>query len=223
MPLWKSDKPTAKEAAKAAKKVTRKEVRSGQRDIDREMRDLDKQEKYIMTEIKKRAKQATGPNDTALKSLAKNLVQVRSQRDKMYGARAHLGAVGMNANSMATQVAAASAMQSVTGAMKTANSAVDTKEISKIMNEFARQNETMAIREEMMDDALSDAFDSEQIDEEADQVTSQVLAELGIEMDSKMVGLSAPSKMPANSVEAEKEEDTLNDALPDLRARLDAL
>lgn len=222
MPLWKKEKVSAKDAAKNAKKETRREVRSGQRDIDREMRDLDKQEKYIMAEIKKRAKTATGPNDVALKSLAKNLVQVRAQRDKMYGTRAHLGAVGMNANNMATQVAAAAAMGSVTEAMKTANNAVDTKEINKIMNEFARQNETMAIREEMMDDALADAFDTDELDAEADQVTSQVLAELGVEMDSQMVGLSAPSKVPAKTVEVEEEE-ALNDALPDLRARLDAL
>ena len=123
---------------------------AGQRDMDREMRELDRQEKYITAEIKKRAKLARGADDPALKSLAKNLVQVRAQRDKLIGARAHLGAVGMTANSMATQVAAASAMQGVTNAMKTANNAVDTKEINKIMNEFARQNETMAVREEMV-------------------------------------------------------------------------
>lgn len=189
--------------------------------MDREMRELDRQEKYITAEIKKRAKLARGADDPALKSLAKNLVQVRAQRDKLIGARAHLGAVGMTANSMATQVAAASAMQGVTNAMKTANNAVDTKEINKIMNEFARQNETMAVREEMMDDALADAFDSEELDAEADNVTSQVLAELGVEMDSKMVGLSAPSKAPPTKEEAVQEE--VDDALPDLRSRLDAL
>lgn len=221
MPFWQKEKLSAKDAAKAAKKETRREVRAGQRDMDREMRELDRQEKYITAEIKKRAKLARGADDPALKSLAKNLVQVRAQRDKLIGARAHLGAVGMTANSMATQVAAASAMQGVTNAMKTANNAVDTKEINKIMNEFARQNETMAVREEMMDDALADAFDNEELDAEADNVTNQVLAELGVEMDSKMVGLSAPSKAPPTKDAAVQEE--VDDALPDLRSRLDAL
>lgn len=221
MPFWQKEKLSAKDAAKAAKKETRREVRAGQRDMDREMRELDRQEKYITAEIKKRAKLARGADDPALKSLAKNLVQVRAQRDKLIGARAHLGAVGMTANSMATQVAAASAMQGVTNAMKTANNAVDTKEINKIMNEFARQNETMAVREEMMDDALADAFDNEELDAEADNVTNQVLAELGVEMDSKMVGLSAPSKAPPTKEAAVQEE--VDDALPDLRSRLDAL
>ena len=197
--------------------------KSSQREIDREIRDLQKQEKELMTQIKQRAKQpgVKGMNDSALKSMAKNLVQVRNQREKMYAAKAQLGAVGMQASSMAGQVAASSAIGSVTDAMTKANAAVDSKEMAKIMNEFSRQTEVMAVREEMMNDALTDAFDSEGVEEEADEVTGQVLAELGIEMDQKFVGLSAPSKQPPGQVA--EEEDALADALPDLRSRLDAL
>ena len=60
------------------------------------------------------------------------------------------------------------------------------------------------------------------------EVTNQVLAELGVELDSKMVGLDAPNKAPPKK-EGEQEqgiseeEAALMDALPDLRARLDAL
>ena len=180
---------------------------------------MERQEKKIMQEIKHRAKQpgVKGNNDPALKSMAKNLVQVRNQRDKMYGAKAQLGAVGMQASAMASQVAASTAVGSVAGAMKAANGAVDATEMAKIMNEFTRQNEVMEIRQEMMDDALTDAFDSEGVEEEADEVTGQVLAELGIEMDKQFVGLATPSSLPAGQV-AEEE-----DNLPDLKARLDAL
>lgn len=115
-------------------------------------------------------------------------------------------------------------MGSVTNAMASANKAVDSKEIAKIMNEFTRQNEVMQVREEMMDDALADAFDSEGMEEEADEVTGQVLAELGIEMDQKLVGLDAPQNLPEEEVETSKEEEeALMDALPDLKARLNAL
>ena len=63
------------------------------------------------------------------------------------------------------------------------------------------------------------------VEEEADAITSQVLAELGVEMDSKMVGLSAPSAKPQGeeALLTEEEQDALGDALPDLKARLDAL
>jgi len=177
-----------------------------------------------MAEIKQRAKQpgVRGMNDASLKAMAKNLVQVRNQRDKLYQAKAQLGAVGMQVSSMASQVAAATAIGSVTTAMNTANNAVDSQEMAKIMNQFARENEVLQVREEMMDDALTDAFDADGLEEDADEVTGQVLAELGIEMDQKMVGLNVPSAMPLDA-QANAEEEALSDALPDLKARLDAL
>ena len=131
----------------------------------------------------------------------------------------------MTATSMATQVAATAAIGSVSTAMGKANQAIDTKEMNKIMADFTRQNEVMEVRQEMMDDALTDAFDNEDLEEEADQVTGQVLAELGIEMDSNFVGLSAPSQMPVavGAAAAAEEEAALADAMPDLKARRDAL
>mmetsp|Transcript_36105 Transcript_36105/g.43119 ORF Transcript_36105/g.43119 Transcript_36105/m.43119 type:complete len:226 (-) Transcript_36105:171-848(-) len=225
MPIFsRQKKPTPNEAAKAAKRQTKKDVRSSQRDIEREIRDLERQEKTIMAEIKQQAKRpgVKGMNDPSLKAMAKNLVQVRNQRDKLYQAKAQLGAVGMQVSSMASQVAAATAVGSVTTAMNKANNAVDSKEMAKIMNQFARENEVMQVREEMMDDALTDAFDADELEEDADEITGQVLAELGIEMDQKLVGLSTPSSLPAGA-NANAEEEALADALPDLKARLDAL
>lgn len=219
-------KPTPKEAAMAAKKETRREVRSSQRDMDREIRELDKQEKQVTLELKQRAK-TPGVNptkDSALKALAKQLVAVRQQREKLYAAKAHIGAVGMHASSMASQVAAASAIGSVTTAMSAANKAVDTKEMTKIMGEFMKQNETLTVKEETMNDALIDAFDNEEMEDEADNITSQILAELGVEMDSKLVGLDAPMQKPvAEDTLSPAEQEALDAALPDLKARLNAL
>jgi len=74
-----------------------------------------------------------------------------------------------------------------------------------------------------MNDAPAHAFDESDMEEKAKNVTSQVLAELGVEMDEKMVGLNAPSKVPPTGTAVTEEEEALMDALPDLRARLDAL
>lgn len=212
---------TPKELAQAAKRETTKEVRSGQREMEREIRSLEREEKKLLLEIKQRAKQpgVKGMDDPALKSMAKNLVQIRSQRNKMIAQKTHLSSVAMTATSMATQVTATAAIGSVSTAMSKANKAIDAKEMSKIMADFTRQNEVMEVRQEMMDDLLTDVFDGEGVEEEADEVTGQVLAELGIELDAQMVGLSAPSgKVSTGETAQEEEEDFV-----DLRARLDAL
>ncbi|EEC44613.1 predicted protein, partial [Phaeodactylum tricornutum CCAP 1055/1] len=143
-------------------------------------------EKTLMMEIKQRAKQASGSNDSTLKTLAKQLVQVRQQRVKLHSAKAQLGAMGMHATVTASQIAAVSAIGSVTDSMKVANQQMNIKETTKIMAQFQKETESLKVKEEMMDDVLMDAFDSEGIEEEADQVTNQVLAELGIELDSQM-------------------------------------
>ncbi|KAI2493681.1 Snf7 [Fragilaria crotonensis] len=217
-------KPTPKQAAMAAKKETKKEVRSGQRDLEREIRDLDRQEKQVMAELKQRAR-APGVNpatDSALKAMAKQLVNVRANRAKLFSAKAHLGAVGMNASSMASQVAAATAVGSVTTAMASANSAMSAKDTAKIMAMFQMENERLQVKEEMMNDALADAFDNDEMEEEADNVTNQVLAELGVELDSKFGGLNAPMAKPQNDMSVEEQE-ALESVLPDLKARLNAL
>ena len=220
-------KPTPREQAKAAQKETKSTVRSNQRQMDRDIRDLDRQEKLLLQQIKQRAK-APGVNpqtDSALKAQAKQLVQLRKQKEKMYQTKAQLNSVGMQATAMATQVSAVTAMGSVTEALSSANTAMDAKKMGKTMAEFQRQNEIANVKEELLNDALADAFDESDVEEEADDVTAQVLAELGVEMDSKMAGLDAPSKVPptGEAVATTEEEEALMDALPDLRARLDAL
>lgn len=222
--VFGGEKKTPKELAKEAKRETRREVRSSQREMDRELRELDRQEKQITKELKQRAKLTNNSKDPALAALAKQLVQVRKQREKIMTAKAQIGAVGMNASSMATQVAAASAIGNVSNAMKATNEMMNVKETTKILHEFQRENEKLEVKQEMMDDALMDAFDNEDVEEEAEQVTNQVLAELGVEMDSKMVGLNVPSQQPTLEENiSQEEQEALDSILPDLKSRLDAL
>lgn len=218
-------KPTPKEKAKAAQKETKLTVRSNQRQMDRDIRDLDRQEKLLLQQIKARAKTAgvDPQKDSGLRAQAKELVQLRKQREKLYETKAHLSSVGMQATAMASQVSMVTAMGNVSGALSAANSVMDAKKLGKTMAEFARQNETAQMKEEMMNDALAAAFDDDELEEEADDVTGQILAELGVEMDQKMVGLNAPSKIAGAASTITEEEEALMDALPDLRARLDAL
>ena len=218
-------KPTPKEKAKAAQKETKLTVRSNQRQMDRDIRDLDRQEKLLLQQIKARAKTAgvDPQKDSGLRAQARELVQLRKQREKLYETKAHLSSVGMQATAMASQVSMVTAMGNVSGALSAANSVMDAKKLGQPMAEFARQNETAQMKEEMMNDALAAAFDDDELEEEADDVTGQILAELGVEMDQKMVGLNAPSKIAGAASTITEEEEALMDALPDLRARLDAL
>ncbi|CAN0274182.1 unnamed protein product, partial [Ectocarpus fasciculatus] len=138
----------------AAAKDAKRAVRSGERDLDKEIRNLDRSEKSLVAEIKKTAK---GGNQGATRTLAKQLVQLRAQKDQLYTARARLAGVGNAATSAATSASLAGVMGNVAGVMKKVNEAVSTEETAKIMQQFAVENEKMNMSEEMMDDALIDA------------------------------------------------------------------
>ena len=71
--------PTAKEAAKGVKR----EVRSSQRDLDRELRDIDRREAQLLADIKKQARDGRGRPC----SLARNLVQLQFAGAAPEGAR----------------------------------------------------------------------------------------------------------------------------------------
>jgi len=123
----------------------------------------------------------------------------------------------MKAQAMKSQVAMAGAMKGVGESMAAANKAIDMKSMNKQLMEFQKANMTMDIQEEMMDDALCDAFDADGVEEEADEITNQVLAELGLELDGTMT--DAPTAVLPTEV---RQEEVLDD-LPDLKERLKAL
>lgn len=194
--------------------------KSNQRDLDREVRELDREELKIKTELKSRARKASSPNDPGLKALAKQLVQIRNNRDKLFATRSHVGSMGIHATTMGAQMSAASAMGAMTKTLGTANAQMDVNKTMKMMAQFQRENELINTKEEMMDDMLADAFDTEGMDDEAEEITGQVLAELGVELDSKMSGLDAPNSNPAvghHQQNSHEEEES------DLMARLNAL
>ena len=164
--------------------------------MGRELRELEREENLIKKDLKRRAEKCSysGKNDPSLKALAKQLVQVRKQKDKLVTTKSHIGMVGMQTKSMASQMAFTSIFSKVTASMKVANTMMgNPQDTQKMMNGFTMENERMSMKQELMDDAINDAFDNDEIEDEANEITSQVLAELGVELDSKFVGLDAPS------------------------------
>ena len=77
MNLFKK-KPTAREQVKAAQKETKQTVCTNQRQMDRDIRDMDRQGKLLLQQIKARAKTSgvDPQTDTALKAQAKQLVHL---------------------------------------------------------------------------------------------------------------------------------------------------
>ncbi|XP_034564351.1 charged multivesicular body protein 2a [Notolabrus celidotus] len=191
------------------------------RELDRERMKLEQQEKKIIADIKKMAKQ--GQMD-AVKIMAKDLVRTRRYVKKFIMMKANIQAVSLKIQTLKSNNSMAQAMKGVTKAMSTMNKQLKLPQIQKIMHDFERQSEIMDMKEEMMNDAIDDAMGDEDDEDESDAIVSQVLDELGLNLSDELSNL--PATGGNLSVAAGKKAEpqaALADADADLEARLNNL
>ncbi|KAI8464493.1 MAG: Snf7-domain-containing protein [Monoraphidium minutum] len=154
------------------------------RELDRERMGLQNQEKKLIAEIKKMAKE--GQLD-AVKVMAKSLIRNRHAVTKLYGLKSQLQAISLRIQTLKSTQAMADAMMGATKAMRVMNRRMNLPNMQKVLMEFERQNERMEMTGDMMGDALDDAMEGEGEAEETDELVSQVLDEIGINLGSQMV------------------------------------
>jgi len=191
------------------------------RDLDRERMRMEQQEKKIIADIKKMAKDN---QMDAVKIMAKDLVRTRHHIKKFMLMRANIQAVSMKVQTLRSQNAMTEAMKGVTKAMQNMNRQLKLPQIQKILQEFEKQSEIMDMKEEMMNDAMDDALGGEDDEEESDAVVTQILDELGLQLKDQLSALPAASGGLSTAGQKEPQASALADAADaDLQARLDNL
>lgn len=156
------------------------------RDLDREKMKMEQQEKKVIADIKKLAKE--GQMD-AVKIMAKDLVRTRRYVKKFMLMKANIQAVSLKIQTLKSQNTMAQAMKGVTRAMQNMNRQLNMPQIQKILMDFEKQSEIMDMKEEMINDVIDDAMEDEGDEEETDAVVSQVLDELGLQLNDQLSGL----------------------------------
>ncbi|CAH1370183.1 hypothetical protein MTP99_011727 [Tenebrio molitor] len=199
------------------------------RDLDREKMKMEQQEKKVINDIKKLAKE--GQMD-AVKIMARDLVRTRRYVKKFMLMKANIQAVSLKIQTLRSQNAMAQAMKGVTKAMQSMNRQLNLPQIQRILQEFEKQSEIMDMKEEVMNDAIDDAMEDDADEEESDAVVNQVLDELGLQLNDQLSGLpqtggtlpAQGQKQPAAAAAAAAGGNGgLSDADADLQARLDNL
>ncbi|CAO1943887.1 unnamed protein product, partial [Urochloa humidicola] len=195
------------------------------REIERERQGLQTQEKKLINEIKKVAKQG---QMGAVKVMAKDLIRTRHQITKFYALKSQLQGVSLRIQTLKSTQAMGEAMKGVTKAMGQMNRQMNLPALQKIMREFEMQNERMEMVSEVMNDAIDDALEGDEEEEETEELVNQVLDEIGIDVNSELVKAPATAvakpvavgKVPAQAEVAGGPDGGIDD---DLQARLDNL
>ncbi|KAG1047951.1 hypothetical protein G6F43_009630 [Rhizopus delemar] len=196
-----------------------------QRELDREREKLERQEKKLIADIKKSAKEN---QMGACKVMAKDLVRTRRNVQKFYQMKTQLQAVGLRIQTLRSSQQMAEALKGATKAMGSMNRQMNLPKIQQIMMQFERENEMMDMKDEMMGDAIDDAFEEDEDEAESDEIVNKVLDEIGIHFDQELGEIPTGIKQPEGPLASSHEriaqpEGALSSDDAALQARLDNL
>ncbi|TMW59967.1 hypothetical protein Poli38472_000009 [Pythium oligandrum] len=225
--------------ALGTKKTLKEQLRENKREINRAIRELDRermnlqnQEKKLIIEIKKMAKEG---QIASVKIMAKDLVRVRQHVTKFYTMRSQLQAVSLRMETAKSAEAMTSALQGTTKALKSMAKTMNLPRLNKIMMEYTKESEKMEMQQEMIGETIDDVMDAEQDEEEEDKIVGQVLDEIGIDLTGAVPeaplgraavaaeAAPAPMVVPPAAPVAAGGMDSSDSAMSELEARLNNL
>ncbi|TMS06496.1 Charged multivesicular body protein 2b [Larimichthys crocea] len=154
---------------------------------------------------------AKSGNKEACKILAKQLVQLRKQKNRTYAVSSKVTSMSTQTKVMNSQMKMAGAMSTTAKTMQAVNKKMDPQKTLKTMQDFQKENMKMGMTEEMINDTLDDIFDESGDEEESQGIVNQVLDEIGIEISGKMVRAPAAGKSLPSAAASSKTSATISD------------
>merc|ERR1712001_442739 len=152
-----------------------KKIRKESYGLDRQIRQIQRQEQLAIKSIKEASKKG----DTAsAKVLAKEVVHSRKAVSKIYTARANLQSVEMQMKGQAAQVRVAGSLSKSADVMKAMHQLIKVPEIQKTMQEMSKEMMKAGIIEEMMDDTMEMLEDDDELEEDVQKEVDKVLNEI---------------------------------------------
>mmetsp|Transcript_1725 Transcript_1725/g.2714 ORF Transcript_1725/g.2714 Transcript_1725/m.2714 type:complete len:236 (+) Transcript_1725:360-1067(+) len=148
-----------------------REVRREQRGLDRQIREIEREEIKIKRDMKKLA--AKGERE-ALVSLARALVQSRSAKSRILVSKANMNSVLLELRHQVAQLRMMKSLQSSTKLMAHMNKLRSFPQ----MHQLAYEMEKAGLIQEVMDDALEGV--TETYDDEVDEQVDKILEEFAV-------------------------------------------
>jgi len=179
-------------------------MRGEQRKVDRQIRDIQREEAKVKRSIKDAAKRG---HDSECKMLAKEIVRARKVQTRLHTSKAHMNSVVMQMENQLAQQKLTGHVAKSTEIMKMMNKLTKVSQIAEVMQGMQKEMCKAGVIEEMVDDAFEMMED--QNEEEADEEVERVMTELAADATSGMQ--SAPTQQPAaqqeQAADEEEEED----------------
>ncbi|XP_071510975.1 charged multivesicular body protein 3-like [Diadema antillarum] len=213
---------------KEPKKDPKEQVREWTTALRKEGRQLDRQIRSIETaemKVKRSIKDAAKKNQMDVcKILAKELIQSKKAKNRIYSSKAQLNSVGMQMKNQLSLLRVSGALERSTVVMKAMQALVKVPEIQSTMMELSKEMTKAGIIEEMMEDTFEslDDVEEEATQEEIDKILFEVTAGKLSAAPSVSDEVPGGAEAAAAGPESEEEEEAEGD-LQEMQARLEAL
>ncbi|CAO3684376.1 unnamed protein product [Umbelopsis ramanniana] len=191
------------------------EIRAQNRGIERQIRQIEREEAKVKSGIKAVAKRG---DTKSCKSLAKELIRSRKHVERLHTSKAQLNSVSMQLNHQLATLKIAGTLQKSAEVMNLVNQLVKLPEIAKTMQEMSMEMTRAGIMDEMISDSF-EMMDDEDLEEEADEEVNKVL----YQVTEGMMGDATSVANLQNPLVAEEEEEEEEPELDMMQKRLEAL
>lgn len=203
-------KPTVKEQVR----TSQREITRGCRDLEREVLQLKREEQKLVKEIKAAASKG---NNAGAKQLAKQLIRIRQQQQKLMVHNAQLKGISAQVTVAGATNTVGQTMASATAVMGKVGQTMDPMKVQQQMKEFSVANERMNMAGEMIDDAIDGALDDDLVEDETEELMGQVLDEIGIDLSAQMAAAPSGSRVTQGSAQRQQQAAELDDRLAALK------
>ncbi|KAJ2780410.1 Vacuolar protein-sorting-associated protein 24 [Coemansia interrupta] len=211
----------------------RSSVRTQERELDRQLRNITTEEAKVKRTIQQLAKKG---DISSCRSLAKELVRSQKQKDRIITSKAQLNSILMELTRQVALIKVAGSLQKSTQVMKTVNQLMRIPQLQHTMMEMSKEMIRAGVIEEMTEEMFDDLEDDE-LEEEAEAEVENVLAQITDGVLGKAKNVAAPARpvgvsqkqqpqqqqqqLSENAADVSETESELD--LDDMRARLSAL
>jgi len=195
------------------------------RNIERQIIDIQREEKRVQKAIKDAAKR----NDMgSAKALAKEIVRSRRTVNRLHENKAQLNSISMHLGESVAIARTVGHLSKSAEVMKLVNNLMKAPEIAVTMQNFSKEMIKAGLIEETVNDALDSALDTEDIEEETEAEVDKVLTALAGETAAELPEAVRKQKLkqPTTVEGAAREDEAIAEGadeeedLEEIRARL---
>mmetsp|Transcript_23414 Transcript_23414/g.56029 ORF Transcript_23414/g.56029 Transcript_23414/m.56029 type:complete len:225 (-) Transcript_23414:405-1079(-) len=201
-----------------------RDIRSEMRKLDRQITDLEREEKKAIKLCKDAAKDN---NIASAKILAKELVGARRCKSRLYANKAQMISMQSHLTEQLGVARVAGTLNKSTGVMSAINDLVKLPELNKTMQEMAKEMMKAGVIDEMVQDTIDSGMDSEELENEADEEVEKVLTEVAGEYVDLLPTTAGRKKLVSKQEQKEAGEKQAvlegDDGFGDLQSRLAAM